>query len=743
MPLAHSRQACAGAWQGNPVIPPLPPIRKKVISKPQGKPQHQTKGKPQPQPQSQSQTNQSAQGSAGDVSGATGSAGAFHSLSDSDDQSSSKEKDEKKFDPIGLSVNKALMANPRYKDYYVGPDKVLDHVDMDLLEKLGKMAHHGLLFSEAFSDHGTSACQVIGPSTIEAFITSANQEGYTKQHGKKGRLIHTNSNIAKELGWTKIEHDKWLQQSTNFVRDVFNNPSLEVEVSGLLSSLGVSKTGGFCHIDHKHQIILHLDSNGPKSTVLHRQNPVCTSSYEYLLPMLSYLPECLLSHLNEKHADKIDAVAEAVGLTATVLEESLQHLCPRLEEPSKKKEPKQKRSKKKDGPYLSSEAMWADRARNQQGFPLQRLSPFAQKLAVIISRLQELSMMENVNWKSLPEIEGGLSWKLEEGNMYHDWGGLLCINPQQMESNNILNADKEFELTQVDQYSATKFCGSIHANPDRNRTLSRAVVLLAAREVEAQKNGVEHDEKSESYTGAEQITQLYLLSSLYEELVLDSKFTSFPGEEDDPDLWDWLHMIFLELMFQNVRCVDAPYSYYYLLRSLHQSVFYAGFLIRMAFDEKIMKTAITKLYVGGTVTRGTKGGKKLTKDEKANLQSLQSDLLQRAKEWKAKSQEEKEELKERVKNTQHPRKEPMKSVEFSGDEAVGKSNEDIDEESGDGSGGESDEDSDEEYDEALWLSFWKKEFERNTFYFKMHSEFIDEDDNPKALRRSKRKTPSS
>ena len=48
------------------------------------------------------------------------------------------------------------MANPNYRNYYVGPDQVLKHIDKDLLEKLGRMAYHGLLFSEAFSDHGTS-----------------------------------------------------------------------------------------------------------------------------------------------------------------------------------------------------------------------------------------------------------------------------------------------------------------------------------------------------------------------------------------------------------------------------------------------------------------------------------------------------------------------------------------------------------------------------------------------------------
>ena len=606
------------------------------------------------------------------------------------------------------------MANPNYRNYYVGPDQVLKHIDKDLLEKLGRMAYHGLLFSEAFSDHGTSACQVIGPSTIEAFLTSSTQEGYSKQHGKKGRLIHTNSNIARELGWSKIEHDKWLQQSSNFVRDVFKNPALKVEVSGLLSSCGVSKTGGFCHIDHKHQIILHLDSNGPKSTVIHRQKPQCNSSYEYLFPMLSYLPDSLLSCLQNKHAEKIDAVAKAVGLTATELEDSVKHFFP-----TKKKDA---RSRKKRRDFIvSSEGQWSERAKKQQ--PLEAPSPFVQKLAVVMSRLQQLSMMENVDWDSLPDVQGGLSWKLEKGNMFHDWGGLLCINPHQMEPKNVLNADKEFELSQMTQYSATKFCGSIHTNPDRS--CSRAVVLLAAREVKAQKNGpgddemvddafnsdddigeasTKDDEMGEAYTGAEQITQLHLLSALYEDLVLDSTLTSFPGEEDDPDLWDWLHMMFLELMFQNVRCVDAPYSYYYLLRSLHQNVFYAGLLIRMAFDEKIMLTKITKLHEEGTVSKGRKGGKKISREEKEDLLSLQRDLLKRAKDWKAMTQEEKEELKDRVESLQHPKEEPKKSGEESGEE------------------------SDEEHDEALWLSFWKKQFERNTYYFKMHPSFIDEDE---------------
>lgn len=89
--------------------------------------------------------------------------------------------------------------------------------------------------------------------------------------------------------------------------------------------------------------------------------------------MLSYLPDCLLSHLKEKHADKIDAVAEAVGLTAAVLDESLKHLFPRKEEASKRKEPKQKRSKKNEGSYLSSEAMWSERARNLQNWPMKKI----------------------------------------------------------------------------------------------------------------------------------------------------------------------------------------------------------------------------------------------------------------------------------------------------------------------------------------------------------------------------------
>lgn len=630
------------------------------------------------------------------------------SSSSDDDPEVGQEKSESKasasIDPSLISTNSALRSNPTYKDYYVSPSTVLKHFDKDLLNKLGKIAYHALPFSETYSDHPNKACNVVGPSTVEMYLSHLYKDEFAEQHKMGIRLLHENSAIARELGWTDFEHAKMLTQAESFMRDVFSNQALEVEVCAVLSALGTSLRGGFCHIDHGRQALIHLDADGPSSTIVHTRNPRCANSLEYLLSLLSCIPDSLVKRLQADHDNKIQTVCKAVGVSASTIAETYKKFqC-------SDEDQKQPARKKKDAP-LSSEADWASRSAKQHS---KNASPFIQKLAVLISRLQYLSgNLDGFDSKSVSENQKDVIWELDPDSMYREWGGLLCLDPRRIEAESLLIQDKAFSITQMPQHSATKFCGSIHTNP--TRTHSRAMVLVAASE-KKDAEAADDDGEKHGYTGAEQITPLHLLSSLYQDLLLgDANYYALYVDDEDGDLFDWLHMIFFELMFQNVRSVDLPDLYYYLNRCIHQDVFYSGILPCMTFTPPVVEESdICKLYERAIVSKGKKGGKKLTSDQNSALETLQQKLLSRAKAWIGKSGKNKEKIREALLKTHPPKIDAVK-----GDDDV-KENEES---------------------EIEWLSYWKHQIEMNTFSFKMHPQSIDvESKKPAPKKRRKRAT---
>jgi len=492
--------------------------------------------------------------------------------------------------------------SPKAKFHYVEPQQILDCYGTETLSLLKDTACSSLPLAECYSAQDHHSVVQIGPNTFEMILVNANAKAYESKHEKKVQMLHECASISTELGWDDTIQKKFEEQSESLMKKLFGE-EVVLQVAALITSLGPSQFGGFNHVGHNHQILFHLDDWGPPSTIVHDKPPECQSNLDFLFPIVKNLPVHLLRHLLDKHHADISSFAGSLGITDSTIE---------LTFPDQGRPKKRKKAVKP-----ASQA--------------QKLEHLRKQLAVVLSVLEQTSH-KGLKWDPAHFQDKSARRDLEEGSDYKECGGLLKIPPSRVQAEGMVPSDVAFSCVEMPQYSGTKFIGNIHTNPKRKK--SRAVVLLVGKT----------SSQESIYSGAEQITPLYLLCQLYEDLVLN------PGEEmSSMDLnQDWLHLIFLELIFQHIRSVSAPDLYYYINRSVEQAVFVSGIMHTMVWDQHLDGSMITQLFNGSMTSK--KGGKLITEEEEQHMVDLRKKLLKLAKDWAEVDPEKKANMSEEVKN---------------------------------------------------------------------------------------------